>query len=133
MSGNSTIWSLTSGRCGIVQAISLEIQEILLRAKTGTGSAPSRASARLSARGFAPTTPRRSKELLGRCAMARAGRLLVVLGTLVVGLAILALPAQAITFSFTSDHCTGGCGTPPFGTVDVTQAGSNVAVTVTLN
>src|SRR5215510_13937548 len=65
--------------------------------------------------------------------MARVGRLLVVLGTLVVGLAILALPAQAVTFTFTSDHCTGGCGTPPFGTVDVTQAGSNVAVTVTLN
>src|SRR5215510_12457859 len=44
-----------------------------------------------------------------------------------------ATSASAITFQLTSDHCTGGCGTPPFGTVDVTQAGSNVAVTVTLN
>jgi len=65
--------------------------------------------------------------------MVRRGRLLVALGTLVVGLAILALPAQAITFSFTGDHCTGGCGIPPFGTVDVTQVGANVAVTAILN
>lgn len=40
--------------------------------------------------------------------------------------------ASAITFQFTSDHCTGGCGTPPFGTVDVTQSGANVNITATL-
>jgi len=41
--------------------------------------------------------------------------------------------AQAIVFSLTSDHCSpAGCGTPPFGTVDVTQIGANAQVTVTL-
>ena len=29
--------------------------------------------------------------------------------------------ASAISFDLTSDHCTGGCGTAPFGTVDVTR------------
>src|SRR5215510_4813271 len=43
-----------------------------------------------------------------------------------------ATPASAITFQLTSDHCTGTCGTPPFGTVDVTQSGANVGITVTL-
>src|SRR5262245_51229172 len=43
-----------------------------------------------------------------------------------------ATSASAITFQLESDHCTGGCGTPPFGTVDVTQVGANVAITVTL-
>ena len=43
-------------------------------------------------------------------------------------------PAQALTFNFTSDHCsgTGGCGTPPFGTITLTQNGANVDVTVHL-
>jgi hypothetical protein len=40
--------------------------------------------------------------------------------------------SHAITFQLTSDHCTGGCGTPPFGTVDVTQSGANVDIVVTL-
>jgi len=43
-----------------------------------------------------------------------------------------ATSASAITFSLTSDHCTDGCGTPPFGTVDVTQSGANVNITTTL-
>src|SRR5262249_15843494 len=43
-----------------------------------------------------------------------------------------ATSASAITFNLTSDHCTGGCGTPPFGTVDVTQSGTNVNITTTL-
>ena len=42
------------------------------------------------------------------------------------------LPAQAIVFDLTSDHCTGGCGTAPFGTVDVTQVGANVHIVVDL-
>ena len=42
------------------------------------------------------------------------------------------LPAQAIVFDLTSDHCTGGCGTAPFGTVDVTQVGANVHFVVDL-
>jgi hypothetical protein len=40
--------------------------------------------------------------------------------------------ARAITFEFTSDHCTGGCGTPPFGTVTLNQNGADVDVTVHL-
>ena len=40
--------------------------------------------------------------------------------------------ASAVSFDLTSDHCTGGCGTPPFGTVDVTQVGANVHIVVDL-
>ena len=40
--------------------------------------------------------------------------------------------SHAITFNLTSDHCTGGCGTAPFGTVDVTQVGANVNFVVDL-
>jgi hypothetical protein len=41
--------------------------------------------------------------------------------------------AQASTiFELTSDHCTGGCGTPPFGSVTLTQNGGNVDITVDL-
>jgi hypothetical protein len=40
--------------------------------------------------------------------------------------------ASAIDFQLTSDHCTGGCGTPPFGTVAVNQSGANVTILVTL-
>jgi hypothetical protein len=35
------------------------------------------------------------------------------------------LPALADVYFLTIDHCTGGCGTPPFGTIDVTQAGTD--------
>jgi hypothetical protein len=38
---------------------------------------------------------------------------------------------HAITFDFTSEHCAG-CGTGPFGTVDVTQIGVNVQIRVDL-
>ena len=40
--------------------------------------------------------------------------------------------SYADTFLLTSDHCTGGCGTAPFGTVTATQAGTSVNVTVSL-
>jgi hypothetical protein len=40
--------------------------------------------------------------------------------------------ASAISFQLTLDHCTGGCGTAPFGTVDVTQVGANVHIVVNL-
>jgi hypothetical protein len=40
--------------------------------------------------------------------------------------------ANADTFLLTSDHCTGGCGTPPFGTVTVNQNGTTVDIVVTL-
>ena len=44
-----------------------------------------------------------------------------------------ALPALADVYSLTIDHCTGGCGTPPFGTIDVTQDGTDtVEVDVSL-
>ena len=49
-------------------------------------------------------------------------------------LAFVAVPSvsHAVTFDLTSDHCTGGCGTAPFGTVDVTQVGANVHIVVDL-
>lgn len=63
--------------------------------------------------------------------------------TLIVGLtvliAMLAAPAvQAIvipdaTYYFTSDHCTGGCGTPPFGQVDLLSGEGYVDVIVHLD
>ena len=52
--------------------------------------------------------------------------------TVAAGVAGGATSASAITFDLTSDHCTGGCGTPPFGTVDVTQVGANVHIVVDL-
>ena len=38
--------------------------------------------------------------------------------------------SHAVVFDLTSDFCTGGCGTPPFGTVDVTQVGTGVHIVV---
>ena len=45
---------------------------------------------------------------------------------------VLPTAGHAITFNLTSDHCTGTCGTAPFGTVDVTQVGANVNFLVDL-
>lgn len=45
-----------------------------------------------------------------------------------------AASARATTiYNLTSDHCTGGCGTPPFGSVTLEQSGTTVDVTVSLN
>jgi hypothetical protein len=58
---------------------------------------------------------------------------------LMVLITMLAVPSvQAITmdvtYDITSDHATGGLGTPPFGTVELSQdVGFPVEVTVTLN
>lgn len=50
-----------------------------------------------------------------------------------LSLVSLAIPALADQYQFTLDHCTGGCGTAPFGTVDVTQkAGNTVNIAVSL-
>ena len=59
------------------------------------------------------------------------GRGLLIAAMLVVGLAV-AVPANAILFQITSDHCSGTCGTPPFGTVNLTQNGTTVDVDVHL-
>jgi len=57
---------------------------------------------------------------------------------LIVGLVVLmtmvAAPSvYATRYDFTSDHCTGGCGTPPFGYVELLQNLTTVDVTVHLN
>ena len=55
--------------------------------------------------------------------------------SLVLSAAVLLLgagSARAISFEFTSDHCTGGCGTAPFGSVTLNQNGANVDITVHL-
>lgn len=50
-----------------------------------------------------------------------------------IAIAVSSAPfARAISFDFTSDHVTGGAGTPPFGTVTLTQSGGNVDFNVTL-
>src|SRR6185503_20496228 len=40
--------------------------------------------------------------------------------------------AASITYQITSDHATGGLGTAPFGTVNLTENGTAVDVTVHL-
>jgi hypothetical protein len=59
-------------------------------------------------------------------------RLASVAAVLAIGLLLAASSARAVTFDLTSDHCTGGCGTPPFGTVTLTQSGTTVDVTVSI-
>ena len=58
----------------------------------------------------------------------------LLLGAVALLAPSLALPTagNAVIFDLTSDHCTGGCGTAPFGTVSVTQAGANVNFVVDL-
>jgi hypothetical protein len=58
--------------------------------------------------------------------------LILAIGFLAVGLLLASTPAYAVTYDLTSDHCTGGCGTAPFGTVILTQSGTTVDVTVDL-
>jgi len=67
--------------------------------------------------------------------MGRVGRWFVVLGILAVGLMVTAPPAQAVIFDLTSCHISTGCPAPGtvFGTVELTQAGTRVDFTVTLN
>ena len=64
--------------------------------------------------------------------MRYANRVRVLLSAVLLALAV--SPAQAVVFDLTGDHCigVGGCGTAPFGTVDVTQVGANVHVVVDL-
>ena len=57
---------------------------------------------------------------------------LVGLGIIAAGLMVAVPPTQAVSFDLTSDHCTGGCGTAPFGNVTLTQNGTAVDVTVHL-
>src|SRR5262245_11623583 len=57
------------------------------------------------------------------------------IGAALLAASVVAFPSVShadITFDLTSDHCTGGCGTPPFGTVSVTQDGANVDIVVAL-
>jgi hypothetical protein len=63
------------------------------------------------------------------CAEARAFRALIVLASLGLGSTV---PALADAYSLTVDHCSGGCGTAPFATIDVTQAGANYSASVWL-
>jgi hypothetical protein len=66
--------------------------------------------------------------------MRTSSLLRYTLGAFALVAAAAAFPSasHAITFDFTSDHCTGTCGTAPFGTVDVTQVGANVHFVVDL-
>src|SRR5207249_9021013 len=60
-------------------------------------------------------------------------RLSMALLAAVLLLAGITPTAHADQYVLNLDHCTGTCGTPPFGTVDVVQNGANdVKVTVTL-
>lgn len=60
-------------------------------------------------------------------------RILVATGMLMLSLFWVASTAHAQTFyDLTVDHCTGGCGTSPFGTVELQQGTNSVLVTVSL-
>jgi hypothetical protein len=59
-------------------------------------------------------------------------KLLSVLALSIGLLGMTTVASHAVTFNITSDHCTGGCGTPPFGTVTVIQNGTNVDISVSL-
>ena len=58
---------------------------------------------------------------------------LVAVGVVLAGLIAGAQPADAVQFDLTVDLCTGGCGTPPFGTVTLLQSGTTVDLSVQLN
>jgi hypothetical protein len=62
-------------------------------------------------------------------------RLVVILAIITASLMVASGQADAIsqTFQVTSDHATGGLGTPPFGTVQVAENGANLDVTVHVN
>ena len=60
-------------------------------------------------------------------------RLALAIATIAVALFATATPAQADSFTFTSCHLTGGCGTATsFGTVTLTQSGTSVLFDVVL-
>jgi hypothetical protein len=52
--------------------------------------------------------------------------LLVGAAASVIGSVSLPAASHADVFLLTSDHCTGGCGTPPFGQVSVTSPSSGM-------
>src|SRR5438093_13310983 len=100
----------------------------------------------MPSRGSAPGTwlaPRYCREfytdpiIKGVLPMKSTRRLIgkAALGIVALGLVLMvaAAPAHALVLNFTSDHCTGGCGTPPFGTVTLTQNGTTVDVHLHLN
>ena len=62
----------------------------------------------------------------------RSAKLLSVLALSAGLLGMTTAASHADTFFLTLDHCGGGCGTPPFGTVTVTQNGANVDISVSL-
>jgi len=64
--------------------------------------------------------------------MKSVGRVALAGGALLAASAAFSSVSYADTFLLTSDHCTGGCGTPPFGTVTVTQVGTAVDFSVSL-
>jgi hypothetical protein len=53
-----------------------------------------------------------------------SGALLVGAAASVIGSVSLPAVSHADVFLLTSDHCSGGCGTPPFGQVSVTSPSS---------
>src|SRR5262245_42203641 len=65
--------------------------------------------------------------------MKGIARLGLFAALLVTGLLVAAPTAQAISYDFTADFCTGGCGTAPFSSVTLTQNGSIVDVVAHLN
>jgi hypothetical protein len=66
------------------------------------------------------------------CQLLKRNRLGSMAAALAIGLLMAASSAHAVVFQLTSDHCSGGCGTPPFGTVTVTQSGTSVDITVSI-
>jgi hypothetical protein len=61
-------------------------------------------------------------------------RLLFALATALAS-TCLSIPAMADSFTYTLniDHCTGGCGSSPFGTITVSDVAGGVQMTIALN
>lgn len=63
---------------------------------------------------------------------ARSVRWLLVLALGLLAAGLTSRPAHAIEYELTIDHCTGGCGPAPYGSVTLTQDGGDVDVLVDL-
>lgn len=73
-----------------------------------------------------------SRRIWGPGSRLMAGVVLALAVTVGLVIGVPAAQAVDVTYNLTSDHCTGGCGTAPFGKVELTQVGSSVTVVVTM-
>jgi PEP-CTERM motif len=59
-------------------------------------------------------------------------RIAAYAASIVIAASAASVANASVIFDLTSDHCTGGCGTAPFGTVELAQNGTSVDIVVAL-